>query len=92
MTEVIDQKTEQKMVTLTIDNEIVSVPEGILVVDAAKMIGVDIPVFCYHPKMEPVGMCRVCLVDIGMPERNDVARLMQKQGCQTFGTCDVGME
>ena len=56
-----------KMVTLTIDGTQVDVPEGTLVVDAAKKIGVDIPVFCYHPKMEPVGMCRMCLVDVGRP-------------------------
>src|SRR5512133_2720062 len=31
------------------------------------MAGIDIPVFCYHPKMEPVGMCRMCLVEIGRP-------------------------
>lgn len=56
-----------KMVTLTIDTQQVSVPEGTLVVDAARKIGIDIPVFCYHPKMEPVGMCRMCLVEIGRP-------------------------
>jgi NADH-quinone oxidoreductase subunit G len=56
-----------KQVTLTIDNQQVTVPEGTLIVDAAKQIGIDIPVFCYHPKMEPVGMCRMCLVDIGRP-------------------------
>ncbi len=56
-----------KMITLTIDGKQLSVPEGMLVVDAAKKVGVDIPVFCYHPKMEPVGMCRMCLVDIGRP-------------------------
>ena len=56
-----------KTVTLTIDNIKVSVPEGTLVVDAAKKAGIDIPVFCYHPKMEPVGMCRQCLVEIGRP-------------------------
>ena len=56
-----------KLVTLTIDGKQVTVPEGTLVVDAAKRIGVDIPVFCYHPKMEPVGMCRMCLVEIGRP-------------------------
>jgi NADH-quinone oxidoreductase subunit G len=56
-----------KTITLTIDNTKVSVPEGTLVVDAAKKVGVDIPVFCYHPKMEPVGMCRQCLVEIGRP-------------------------
>jgi len=56
-----------KMVNLTIDGKAVTVPEGTLIVDAAKLIGIDIPVFCYHPKMEPVGMCRMCLVDIGRP-------------------------
>ena len=47
-----------KMVTLTIDGIAVQAPPGTLIVDAAKQIGIDIPVFCYHPKMEPVGMCR----------------------------------
>lgn len=56
-----------KMVNLTIDNHPVSVPTGTLVVDAAKKVGIDIPVFCYHPKMDPVGMCRLCLVEIGRP-------------------------
>ncbi|GAB4525425.1 MAG: NADH-quinone oxidoreductase subunit NuoG [Anaerolineales bacterium] len=57
----------ERMVTLTIDDRQVTVPAGTLVVDAAKMAGIDIPVFCYHPKMEPVGMCRVCLVEVGRP-------------------------
>ena len=57
-------------VTLTIDGIEVAVPQGTLVVDAAKRIGNDIPVFCYHPKMDPVGMCRMCLVDVGMPVRD----------------------
>ena len=56
-----------KLVTLTIDGQALTVPEGTLIVDAAKKVGIDIPVFCYHPKMEPVGMCRMCLVEIGRP-------------------------
>jgi len=56
-----------KLITLTIDGQVITVPEGTLVVNAAKQIGIDIPVFCYHPKMEPVGMCRMCLVDVGRP-------------------------
>jgi NADH-quinone oxidoreductase subunit G len=56
-----------KLISLTIDGKPVSVPEGTLIVDAAKKVGIDIPVFCYHPKMEPVGMCRMCLVEIGRP-------------------------
>jgi NADH-quinone oxidoreductase subunit G len=56
-----------KMINLTVDGAAVTVPDGTLVVDAAKKAGIDIPVFCYHPKMEPVGMCRMCLVEIGRP-------------------------
>lgn len=57
-------------VNLMIDGVELSVPKGMLVVDAAKMIENDIPVFCYHPKMTPVGMCRMCLVEIGLPVRD----------------------
>lgn len=58
------------LVTLTIDGNEVTVPSNTLVVDAAMTIGIEIPVFCYHPKMEPVGMCRMCLVGIGRPVRD----------------------
>jgi NADH-quinone oxidoreductase subunit G len=56
-----------KLINLKINGKPVSVPEGTLIVNAAKMVNIDIPVFCYHPKMEPVGMCRQCLVEIGRP-------------------------
>jgi len=56
-----------KMISLTIDGREVSVPVGTLIVNAAKQIGIDVPVFCFHPKMEPVGMCRQCLVEVGRP-------------------------
>ena len=59
-----------KPIQLTIEGVPVSVPEGTLLVDAAKRAGVYVPVFCYHPKLEPVGMCRMCLVDIGRPKRD----------------------
>jgi NADH-quinone oxidoreductase subunit G len=59
-----------KQVTLTIDGIQVTILEGAGVVDAAKMVGIDIPVFCHHPKLEPVGMCRMCLVEIGRPMRD----------------------
>ena len=58
------------LVTLTIDGAAVSVPKGTLIVDAAKRIQNNIPVFCYHPKLQPVGMCRMCLVEIGRPQRD----------------------
>jgi NADH-quinone oxidoreductase subunit G len=55
----------EKRVNLTIDGRSVSVPADMNLVDAAKSVGIIIPVFCHHPKLKPVGMCRVCLVDVG---------------------------
>ena len=55
------------LITLTINDKQVSAPKGTLIVDAAKRADTDIPVFCYHPKMAPVGMCRMCLVEVGRP-------------------------
>ncbi|WP_347954545.1 NADH-quinone oxidoreductase subunit G [Gordonia aichiensis] len=52
------------MVTLTIDDVEVSVPKGTLLIRAAELIGVEIPRFCDHPLLDPVGACRQCLVDI----------------------------
>lgn len=76
-----------KMVTLTIDTQQVTVPAGTLVVDAAKKIGKDIPVFCYHPKMEPVGVCRMCLVEIGRPviDRGTGQPVMNEDGTPKIG-------
>jgi NADH-quinone oxidoreductase subunit G len=58
------------MVTVTIDGKAYEFPKGMNLVDAAKRIGNDIPVFCYHPKMDPVGMCRMCLVEMGSVVRD----------------------
>ena len=71
-----------KDITLTIDGKEVSVPAGTLITDAAKKAGIDIPVFCYHPKMEPVGMCRQCLVEIGRPafDRATGEALLEEDG------------
>lgn len=51
-------------VTLTIDGQSVVVPKGTLIVEAARKLGIEIPVYCYHPKMAPVGACRVCVVNV----------------------------
>jgi NADH-quinone oxidoreductase subunit G len=51
-------------ITLTIDGKSVTVPKGTKVVDAAKQVNVDIPVFCYHEKIGPLGCCRMCLVEV----------------------------
>ena len=57
-------------ILVNIDDKEVAVPKGTLVVDAAKRVDNDIPVFCYHPKLDPVGMCRMCLVEVGTPLRD----------------------
>jgi NADH-quinone oxidoreductase subunit G len=60
----------EELVSLKIDDIDVRVPKGTLVVNAAKQAGIEIPVFCHHPKIESVGMCRMCLVEIGTPKRD----------------------
>ncbi|HET8954850.1 MAG TPA: NADH-quinone oxidoreductase subunit NuoG [Solirubrobacterales bacterium] len=54
----------EDLVTLTINGREVRVPKGTLLVEAARQVGLEIPVFCYHPKLKPVGACRMCLVEI----------------------------
>jgi NADH-quinone oxidoreductase subunit G len=51
-------------VSLTIDGQELRVPKGTLVLDAALELGVHIPIYCSHPKMDPVAVCRMCLVHI----------------------------
>jgi NADH-quinone oxidoreductase subunit G len=55
---------QPELVTLTIDGTEISVPKGTLVIRAAELIGVQIPRFCDHPLLDPVGACRQCLVEI----------------------------
>jgi NADH-quinone oxidoreductase subunit G len=63
-------RPEQKIVKLTIDGREVAAVEGTMLVDAAKQGDVEIPYFCYEPKLgAPVGACRMCLVEIeGIPK------------------------
>jgi NADH-quinone oxidoreductase subunit G len=53
-----------EMVSLTIDDTAISVPKGTLVIRAAELLGVQIPRFCDHPLLDPVGACRQCLVEV----------------------------
>jgi NADH-quinone oxidoreductase subunit G len=53
-----------EMVTATIDGFEVSVPKGTLIIRAAETLGIQIPRFCDHPLLAPVGACRQCLVDV----------------------------
>ena len=53
--------------TFTLDGREVSAKKGELLIAAAERAGTYIPRFCYHPRMEPVGMCRMCLVEVEGP-------------------------
>ncbi len=55
--------------TLTIDDREVSVAKGTLIIRAAEQAGIEIPRFCDHPGLDPVGACRQCLVEVWMPGR-----------------------
>ena len=52
-------------VTLTIDGREVSVPKGTTIFDAARLNGIPIPTLCHQQNQTPVGVCRVCVVDVG---------------------------
>ena len=58
---------EAPTVSVTIDGVAVSARPGELVIEAAERAGVFVPRFCYHPRMDPVGVCRMCLVEISGP-------------------------
>ena len=52
-------------VTLSIDGQELTVPQGTTIYDAAKGAGIEIPVLCHDDRYDPVGVCRVCVVDVG---------------------------
>jgi NADH-quinone oxidoreductase subunit G len=58
------EEKKDELVHLTIDDIPVAVPPGTLVWAAAQQIGIEIPIYCYHPKMPPLGACRMCFVEI----------------------------
>ena len=66
----------EDLVTLTIDGIETSVPKGTLVIRAAEQIGVQIPRFCDHPLLAPVGACRQCLVEVALPGPDGEPRTM----------------
>ena len=53
-----------ELVTLTVDGHEVTVPKGTLIIRAAEQLGIEIPRFCDHPFLEPVGACRQCYVEV----------------------------
>ncbi len=70
--------TQIESVTITVNDIPVQVPKGELIVESVKRIGLEIPIFCYHPRMKAVGMCRMCLVEVGTKQPDGSVRKMPK--------------
>ena len=64
MTTTQDAAVAVELITVVIDGFEVSVPKGTLIIRAAEKLGIQIPRFCDHPLLDPVGACRQCLVDV----------------------------
>ncbi len=75
-------RPEERFVTFTLDGREVSAPENAMLVDGAEFGDVEIPVFCYQPKLgAPVGACRMCLVEIeGIPKLQTACSTPVKDG------------
>jgi len=65
-------------VNITVNGIDLQVPKGEMIVESVKRLGIDIPIFCYHPRLKPVGMCRMCLVEVGMKGPDGSVRKMPK--------------
>ena len=74
------------LVTVTIDDVEISVPKDTLVIRAAERIGVQIPRFCDHPLLDPVGACRQCLVEV--PDAGNGRALPKPQASCTLTVAD----
>jgi NADH-quinone oxidoreductase subunit G len=77
-------------ITLVVDGVEVAAPEGAMLVDAAKQGDVEIPVFCYEPKLgDPVGACRMCLVEIeGIPKLQTACSTPVRDGMVVYTRTD----
>jgi NADH-quinone oxidoreductase subunit G len=62
------------LITVNVDGREIAVPKGTNVIEAARVVGVDVPFYCYHPKLSVVGNCRMCLVEIGTPAVDPVTK------------------
>jgi NADH-quinone oxidoreductase subunit G len=71
-----------ELVTVTIDDREVDVPKGTGIVETALEAGIEIPVFCYEPRLgAPVGACRMCLCEVqGMPKLQAVCTMTAQDG------------
>ena len=69
---------EVPTVQVTINGAEVTAPKGELLIETIRRAGQDVPIFCYHSRLKPVGMCRMCLVQVGMTQADGTVRNMPK--------------
>jgi NADH-quinone oxidoreductase subunit G len=71
-----------ELVTITVDDHSIEVPKGTGMIEAALAAGIEIPVFCYEPRLgPPVGACRMCLCEIeGMPKLQAACTMTAQDG------------
>ena len=55
------------LITVNVDGRDIAVPKGTNMIEAARLLGIEVPHFCYHPKLTVAGNCRMCLVEMGTP-------------------------
>ncbi|MBZ5527875.1 MAG: NADH-quinone oxidoreductase subunit NuoG [Acidobacteriia bacterium] len=76
-----EQTTEQKLVTLKINDREVQVAPGTLVIEATRRIGTEVPSFCYYPGLSLQAACRMCLVEVEkMPKLQTACTLVATEG------------
>ena len=61
------------MITLTVDGKPVQVDQGSTVLDACRKAGIYVPTFCWDERLDPIGACRICLVEIEKMPKLQVA-------------------
>ncbi|MFX4285802.1 NADH-quinone oxidoreductase subunit G [Janibacter sp. G349] len=87
-----DQQAPPELINLSIDGVAVAVPKDTLVIRAAEEAGIEIPRFCDHPLLEPVGACRQCLVEVATPDREGNVKPMPKPQASCTMTVSEGMQ
>ena len=76
-----ETKTEQKLISLKINDRDVQVPPGTLLIEATRRIGTEVPSFCYYPGLSLQAACRMCLVEIEkMPKLQTACTVVATEG------------
>jgi NADH-quinone oxidoreductase subunit G len=84
-----EQKIEQKLISLKINDRDVQVPPGTLLIEATRRIGTEVPSFCYYPGLSLQAACRMCLVEIEkMPKLQTACTVVATEGMVVRTTTD----